>query len=322
MKRTDRIIENKTFFRCPVCRGKLDSAGESSLRCKKKHSFDLAAKGYVNLLSGQGLHQNKYDKELFECRNKIFSAGFYEPVLEEILKTMLEYVPAAETPEKTVKEPSEREGRPETAPAALSGEAEEGFSVLDVGCGEGFYASWLSRHCGRANVFGLDIVKEAIQIACRDKGGVTWMVGNLANIPLYNGTFDVLLNVLTPANYKEFCRILKKDGVLIKVVPGSDYLKEIRQCVSEQLKNKDYSNDSTVEYFKENMRFLERREVQYTLPVSPEQARLFLRMTPMTFHIDTEDLPEEKVDEIKEITIHLELLIGRKGNPPEPVLNR
>lgn len=139
-----------------------------------------------------------------------------------------------------------------------------------------------------------------------------WIVGNLADIPLFNSTFDVLLNVLTPANYKEFGRLLKKDGILIKVVPGSDYLREVRQCVSEQLLNKDYSNDSTVGYFSENMSLIERRCVRYSLPVTQDQARLFLQMTPMTFHVDTTTLASERIAEIQEMTIHLELLIGRK----------
>lgn len=300
-KNTEKFIENKKMFRCPLCKGKLSvrtggsEGGNSSFLCKKKHCFDLAAKGYVNLITGQGSHPNKYDRNLFECRNRIFGDGFYEPVLEELLRTMEDYGP-------TQKRAPEGEA---------SDQEEMAMTVLDVGCGEGFYASWLDKRCSRANVFGLDIVKEAIQIACRQQSDVKWIVGNLADIPLFNGTFDVLLNVLTPANYKEFCRLLKKEGVLIKVVPGRDYLLQVRQCVSDQLINKSYTNDLTVDYFMENMELLEKRSVHYTMPVTEEQAKLFLQMTPMTFHIDTAELPPEKLRQIQEMTIHLEFLVGR-----------
>lgn len=311
-KRTDKFIENKKIFRCPVCRGKLNVTEQGSFLCRKKHCFDLAAKGYINLLTTQGTHPNKYDKNLFECRNRIFGDGFYDRVLEEILRTVEDYFPKPEWKPEPVAEQRPKPRPEANCGQALAVEVSEQLNILDVGCGEGFYANWLSRRCGGANLFGLDIVKEAIQIACREPSQVKWMVGNLADIPLFNSSFHVLLNVLTPANYKEFCRILKSEGILIKVVPGSEYLKEIRGCVCEQLVNKDYSNDSTVDYFSENMELLERRRVHYTLPVTEEQVGLFLQMTPMTFHVDTAGLPPERIAEIREITIHLELLIGRK----------
>lgn len=45
-------------------------------------------------------------------------------------------------------------------------------------------------------------------------------MGDLANIPIKSESMDLLINIFTPSNYSEFTRILKKDGYLIKVVPG------------------------------------------------------------------------------------------------------
>jgi len=39
---------------------------------------------------------------------------------------------------------------------------------------------------------------------------------------------DARTDVLTPANYDEFRRVLSPDGMLVKVYPGQDYLREIR----------------------------------------------------------------------------------------------
>ena len=317
MKRSvEKFIESKKIFRCPVCGGKLSVTENGSFLCKKKHCFDLSAKGYVNLLSGQALHKNKYDRELFECRNQVFGAGFYDPVLEEIRRCIAEHFgPAEGQGREKAGEDQPADAGPQKAGTQKAGQ--DPIRILDAGCGEGFYSLWLDDHMEQAEIFGLDIVKEAIRIACRRPSDVRWMVGNLADIPLYNSSFDVVLNVLTPANYREFCRILKQDGLLIKVVPGSGYLREVRQCVSEQLLNKEYRNDSTVDYFQDNMELIQRREVRYTLPVTEEQAGLFLRMTPMTFHVDTDGLPAEKVAGIREITIHLELLVGRRPSGTE-----
>ena len=41
---------------------------------------------------------------------------------------------------------------------------------------------------------------------------------------------DVLFNIFTPANYQSFYRILKKDGIMVKVIPGAEYLKEFRDA--------------------------------------------------------------------------------------------
>ena len=318
-----KYAKNEKVFRCPLCGGKVQvvSGGQgqsASFVCRKKHCFDISARGYVNFLPSQGSHKSRYDKELFQCRNRIFEDGFYDGAAEAVIRIILDYF-------------------------RKDGQEHETVSLLDAGCGQGFYAAAISgdkRLAGldesggrdgangtaapaaacdpgkggglpKVNVFGLDIVKEAIQIACRKPSQVKWMVGNLAEVPLFNHSMDVILDVLTPSNYKEFHRLLKREGILIKAIPGEDYLKEVRRCVADQLVNKDYSNEATVAYFQENMELLERRRIRRTLPVTEEQARLFLGMTPMTFHVNVEELPQERIRDIKEITIDLELLVGR-----------
>ena len=61
---------------------------------------------------------------------------------------------------------------------------------------------------------------------------------------------DILLDIFSPANYGEFRRVLSKDGILIKVIPTENHLKEIRQKVQDQLTNKDYSNQDIKIIFK------------------------------------------------------------------------
>jgi len=53
-------------------------------------------------------------------------------------------------------------------------------------------------------------------------------VGDLRRLPFADGTFSAVLDVMTPANYDEFRRVLSPDGMLVKVYPGQDYLREIR----------------------------------------------------------------------------------------------
>ena len=266
----------KRMFRCPICKGKMSLSPKRSLVCKHGHCFDLSARGYVNFLAGTA--KSRYSADLFANRHTILQAGFYDPVLDALHESIARRFP---------------QGR---------------VCVLDAGCGDGFYAKALSQEA-RMDVYALDNAKEAIQLACRGDTGVKWMVANLADIPLRDGTVDALLNILTPANYHEFARLQSERGILIKIVPGSRYLGQIRELAAGQLRSASYQDEVTRSYFESHMRLLAEKELCYTRPVTPEQAEAFLRMTPMTFGVDLHSIHAAR---LREVTIHLHLLIGRR----------
>lgn len=66
----------------------------------------------------------------------------------------------------------------------------------------------------------MDNAKDAIISGAKKEQKINWLMGDLANIPIKSESMDLLINIFTPSNYSEFTRILKKDGYLIKVVPG------------------------------------------------------------------------------------------------------
>ena len=51
---------------------------------------------------------------------------------------------------------------------------------------------------------------------------------------------------------ENFVGVLSKDGILIKVIPTENHLKEIRQKVQDQLTNKDYSNQDIKNHFQDH----------------------------------------------------------------------
>ena len=92
IKKKDRIrglIENnEALFRCPVCNGAMFMDGYS-LSCSESHNFDLARKGYLNLLlSGNA---PVYSRDLFEARHEVCRAGFYGPLIERIAEIIAVY---------------------------------------------------------------------------------------------------------------------------------------------------------------------------------------------------------------------------------------
>lgn len=260
------------LMRCPLC-GQPFTADGAALRCGGGHAFDLSAKGYVNLAPGHDQAKEKYDAALFASRSQIFQAGFYLPILK-VIETMLT-------------------------------KRCEAFTLADIGCGEGYYARVLAERFPKSLCFGVDLSRDGIIQAARGGSAVHWLVADLKRLPFANGALDVMLDVLTPANYQAFSRVIKSDGELIKVIPGDDYLREVRAAVKPLLRSADYHNQRVIDHLEAHARVVERVAVHETFPLSAEQSASFLRMTPMTFSIPTETLESLS---LSSITIHMEVL--------------
>ena len=269
-------FSSATAFACPICQENLTLV-ETSLKCCNRHSFDLAKFGYVNLVP-QIKQSANYDKENFQNRQQILEAGFYQAILEAV--------------------------------SDLLASSETSTTVLDIGCGEGFYSRKLQERHPDKTFYAFDISKDSVQIASKSEPNwaVNWFVGDLACLPIKDASMDILLDIFSPANYGEFRRVLSKDGILIKVIPTENHLKEIRQRVQDQLTNKDYSNQDIKNHFQEHFTILSNQTASLTKPITAEQLQALLSMTPLLFHID-----QSKIDwsQLTEITIEAEILVGK-----------
>jgi len=181
---------------------------------------------------------------------------------------------------------------------------------LDIGCGEGFYSRKLQESHSDKTFYAFDISKDSVQIAAKSEPNwaVNWFVGDLARLPIKDASMDILLDIFSPANYGEFRRVLSKDGILIKVIPTENHLKEIRQMVQDQLTKKDYSNQDIKEHFQEHFNIQSSQIASLTKPITAEQRQALLSMTPLLFHVD-----QSKIDwsQLTEITIEAEILVGK-----------
>ena len=265
-----------TTFACPICQENL-TVVETSLKCSNRHSFDLAKFGYVNL-APQIKQSANYDKENFQNRQQILEAGFYQAILKGI-SDLLATKPFTKT-------------------------------VLDIGCGEGFYYRKLQEVHPEKTFYAFDISKDSVQIAAKSEPNwaVNWFVGDLARLPIKDTSMDILLDIFSPANYGEFRRVLSKDGILIKVIPTENHLKEIRQLVQDQLTKKDYSNQDIKDHFQEHFSIQSSQSASLTKPITAEQRQALLSMTPLLFHVN-----QSKIDwsQLTEITIEAEILVGK-----------
>lgn len=282
------IKEHESIFICPICSSKMSVNNLNSMVCKNQHSFDLAKQGYINLLIQHS--KTNYDKVLFEARKKIIADSglfdrFNEILTEALFKEMIE--------NKDL--------------------------IIDMGTGEGTHLARIiqsleSTFNTKVSGIGIDISKEGITEAAKNYEDIIWIVADLARTPLANKASDVIINILSPSNYNEFKRILKNDGFIIKVVPRENYLKELRQHFYHQSDKEVYANTNVVEHFKENFQLIKKQTINYTKTLTPLELKLLIKMTPLTWNVEEEEINTFINKGLFNITIDLELLIGKKKN--------
>lgn len=286
------ISEYADIFKCPICSRQMKLFDSRSLVCSDHHCFDLARQGYINLLPRP--LKTKYDKRMFQSRNIICKSGFFEPLHKNISDIIFKAFPFQKQPLK----------------------------ILDAGCGEGSHLTHigekLKQKTGTSSFkVGVDISKEAMLIASKQSSDTVWCVADLAKTPFFPNQFNVILNILSPSNYSEFNRLLCENGLVIKVIPEQDHLKELRQCFYKNSTQQFYSNDRMTALFTKNLCLAETRHIQYTFLLERSCIEPLVYMTPLSWHIAKERLQKVLGMDKLEITVDLTLLAGTKGNHPQ-----
>ncbi|NLW55474.1 MAG: methyltransferase domain-containing protein [Firmicutes bacterium] len=286
----EMILKNSGLFRCPVCEQELSLSRSNSLYCSKGHNYDLAKQGYVNLLLKQ--EKSGYDKQLFAARKVISASGFFDPMRKAISKVVWEI------------------GKDE---------AWSEVSILDAGCGEGSHLAWLCRDLkakkkGFADLLGvgIDLSKEGIRVAAKEYQGLIWCVADLTKLPLQNQQFDIVLNILSPANYGEFKRVLKDHGVLFKVLPAANYLIELREILFKGTDKELYENDSVKRHFANSFQVVKEQQIHYKVVLKEENLEHLIKMTPLTWNAAQEKIAMIINSGLKSITVAFDLLVGKK----------
>lgn len=273
LKKIDRgalfLAKQQELFRCPNCHQKM-SQKEKSLVCVNGHRFDLAKKGTLYFLDHQ--IKTEYDNEMFAPRGRMIRSGMYQPVIEKIANLM------------------------------------QTGSLLDVGCGEGSFLQQINQVKANPVNIGFDIAKEGIYLASNRPLDAFWCIADLTNLPFSDRSFDTILNIFSPSQYREFKRVMKPDGCVVKVVPQSGYLQELRAIYHPD--GEAYSNEAVIQRFTEELEIDHRERVTYTFEI-PEDNRLdLLEMSPLEWQVSREVKAKLAKKPLREITVDVEILKG------------
>ncbi|MBM4765417.1 putative RNA methyltransferase [Bacillus sp. B15-48] len=275
----------ENIFRCPYCENPMKVTDSTSLKCSNNHTFDFAKQGYINMMTRSV--NSHYDKSLFEARKKIImESDLYDLLHEKVSEGMNKYV----------------------------NEDHDSIMIFDAGCGEGSHLHRILQRSENDKMqgVGLDIAKEGIMMGAKNYRECIWLVGDLAQSPLANQSCHVILNILSPANYLDFKRILVPNGLVVKVVPRANYLKELREILFDQTDKQSYRNDETVNLFKENFHLIDKLTLNYQKQLSQSELMNLVQMSPLAWNANEESIVPLLNQGSAQITIDLEILIGRK----------
>lgn len=264
-------------FICPVCKSEI-SLFERTYKCNNNHCFDLSKDGYVNLLMSQqsSLKRHGDDKLMVKARRDFFEKGFYNELRNTLCKTLKDALPESST-------------------------------IVDVGCGEGYYTSEISK-VNDFKIFGIDISKDALKYAAKSVKNSSFAVASAFSLPFAESSADCILSVFAPSAYEEFYRVLKKDGKLVKAIPLEEHLWELKCALyKEPYKNKPEKRND--ELFK----LVSQKEIKYKIRLTEkEDIENLFKMTPYYYKTGREDAERLLSLEKLETTVHFGVEIYEK----------
>lgn len=249
---------------CPKCNDNL-ILDNKSYRCKNGHCYDVAKKGYVNLLMSQssGARHHGDDKLMSSARRDFLNGGYYQPLADKI-----------------------------------SSLCPDNGTLADIGCGECYYLSYISDRHNGLSCCGIDISKEILETAgVRTKPrGIVTAVASGASLPFADNSIDALVSVFAPISAGEFYRVLKRGGKIIRVTPDIDHLFELKAAVYDNPRKNDpldMSLDGFLVTHSESLCF--------NFTVDGDGAKNLFAMTP--YYYKTSQTDREKLDNIDSLDV-------------------
>ena len=269
---------------CPVCKEKLiKEVSNKTYKCNNNHTYDIAKEGYVNLLiSNQKNSKNPGDsKDMVMARVEFLSKGYYRLLSDKINEIIVE---------------------------CLKKDNEDKFNIMDLGCGEGYYLTNLKKYMDgeniKSNYYGMDVSKEAVKYASKTNKNCVWAVGNNFNIPASDKSIDCLLSVFSPIDIDECNRVLKDDGVFVRVLPRTNHLIQLRNIIYSEV----HLNEKVYKASAYENEYIKESNVTFDITLNKEEVLSLLKMTPHYWKSTAEN--KEKLDSYESLVITIDMRIG------------
>lgn len=258
------------LLKCPLCGGVVAREG-NSLFCDgaRRHCFDFSSTGYVNLTSARASGGGD-DATLIAARTAFLSSGAYAPIADAVCGLLTKYAP-------------------------------EG-TVVDAGCGEGYYTLKMAE-AGFCTL-GFDLSKNGIKHAAKGaraaNAGAFFAVSGIFDLPLRDASVDAVVSLFAPVAEQEFLRVLKPGGILLLAGAGADHLLDLKRVLYDT----PYQNKPRAD-LPQSMQLLEEQHLRFTMELTQEGLQALFAMTP--YYYRTPRAGKEKLDALASLAVGAEV---------------
>lgn len=266
-----------SLLQCPTCGASLFTTEDQKVckcRGERTHCFDFSKSGYLNLSGPRGGEGD--NKEAVLARRAFLNEGYYQPLSEEIGRILTQH---------------------------------NAQSVLDAGCGEGYYTNRLS---AKMDVLGVDLSKNGIDLAAKNakqlNNGYGFLIASLFTMPIQSNSMDAVLNLFAPCAEEEFLRVLKPGGILILVAAGERHLLGLKKAIY----NNPYLNMGRAD-LPQGMTLVNQTKLAYPVCVQGNRQILSLfSMTPYYWRTSAADRDKLLQIDCLETELDFDIFVFRK----------
>lgn len=260
-------------LRCPVCGAAVHRDG-GSLACEgvRRHTFDFSSAGYVNLAAAKAAGGGD-DAALIRARSAFLEAGHYAPIADGVCEILTKYC--------------------------------KGGTVLDAGCGEGYYSNRMTG--AGLHTVGIDLSKKGILHAAKSAGraglDTLFAVAGIFDLPVADASLDAVVSLFAPVAEQEFLRVLKPGGILVTVAAGPRHLYSLKKVLYET----PYENERRADAPRE-MPPLEEKALTYVAELGNAQLQDLFAMTPYFYRTSREG--RQRLADTERLAVDVDVLVN------------
>ncbi len=265
-------------LRCPICNSEMQTENDGrvlSCRGAKRHAYDFASGGYVNL--APPTQSNGGDsKGAVRARTAFLDTESYAPVAQRVCELLAKYIP-------------------------------QGALVADAGCGEGYYSNAIA--ASGFSMVGFDLSKFAADAAAKraKRAGhenAFFGVASVFSLPLADASCDAVVNIFAPCAEEEYNRVLKNGGVLIVVHAGGEHLLGLKRVIYTDA----HKNEARAD-LPQNMALVDESELKYDITVNGnENIKNLFAMTPYYWKTSPTDV--EKLNSVDTLNTEVHMIFS------------
>lgn len=255
----------------------------ASLFCRgeRRHCYDIAKSGYVNLLPPGKKSNSKTgdDREMLKSRRDFLSGGFYDKISHTAAKVAIDNLPK-----------------------------KENIVFADAGCGDGYHALNIEKYYKNLGIdavsFGLEASKSGAELAAKlskkENSNSFFAAANIFDMPICDKSCDIVFSMFAPVPDSEAYRVLKDDGVLVVCSSGSYHLWEMREVLYG-----DPIISPPLDRTPEGFTLISNTQLKYTFTLdTPDLIRSLFTMTPFYWRCPKEG--RERLLSLETLTVRCE----------------